>query len=131
MLTAQEEALYKRRSRCDARKRTGLPWLPSGTESAFQCWRVGFDPCVRLIPWRRKWQHTPVFLPGKSYGQRSLVGYSPWDCKESDTTEQLSPHTDIKSMYMSIPIVQFIPVCPFPLDIYTFVLYICVSISAL
>ena len=35
------------------------------------------DPCVRKIPWRRKWQPTPVFLPGKSYGQRSLVGYSP------------------------------------------------------
>ena len=38
---------------------------------------------------RRKWQPTPVLLPGKSHGQRSLVGYSPWDCKESDTTEQL------------------------------------------
>ena len=41
------------------------------------------------IPWRRKWQPTPVFLPGKSHGQRSLVGYSPWGCKESYTTEQL------------------------------------------
>ena len=40
--------------------------------------------------WRRKWQSTPVFLPGKSHGQRSLVGYSPWGCKESETTEQLS-----------------------------------------
>ena len=39
--------------------------------------------------WRRKWQPTPVFLPGKSHGQRSLVGYSPWGCKESDTTEWL------------------------------------------
>ena len=37
----------------------------------------GFDPCVRKIPWSRKWQPTPVFLPGKSHGQRSLVGYSP------------------------------------------------------
>ena len=37
-----------------------------------------------------KWQPTPVFLPGKSHGQRSLVGYSPWGCKESDTTEQLT-----------------------------------------
>ena len=36
-------------------------------------------------PWRRKWQSTPVLLPGKSQGQRSLVGYSPWGCKESDT----------------------------------------------
>ena len=39
--------------------------------------------------WRRKWQPTPVFLPGKSHGQRSLVGYSPWGHKESDMTEQL------------------------------------------
>ena len=40
------------------------------------------------IPWRKKWQPTPVFLPGEFHGQRSLVGYSPWGCKESDTTEQ-------------------------------------------
>ena len=40
-------------------------------------------------PWRRKWQPTPVLLPGKSHGWRSLVGYSPWCCKESDTTERL------------------------------------------
>ena len=38
------------------------------------------------ISWRRKWQSTPVFLPGKSHGQRSLVGYSSWDHNESDTT---------------------------------------------
>ena len=44
-------------------------------------------------PWRRKWQPTPVFLPGKSHGQRSLAGYSPWCCRESDTTEQPSMHT--------------------------------------
>ena len=41
------------------------------------------------IPWRRKWQPTPVLLPGKFYGQRSLVGYSSWGHKESDTTERL------------------------------------------
>ena len=39
--------------------------------------------------WRRKWQHTPVFLPGESHGWRRLVGYSPWSLKESDTTERL------------------------------------------
>ena len=44
------------------------------------------------MPWRRKWQPTPVLLPGKSQGQRSLVGYSPWDRKESDTTEWLHFH---------------------------------------
>ena len=47
----------------------------------------GFDPWVRKIPWRRKWQPTPVFLPGKSHRQRSLAGYSPWGPKESDTSE--------------------------------------------
>ena len=40
-----------------------------------------FDPWVGKIPWRRKWTPTPVFLPGKSHGQRSLVGYSPWGHK--------------------------------------------------
>ena len=53
--------------------------------------RPGFDLWVRKIPWRRKWLHTPVFLPGESHGQRSLVGYSPWDCKKLDTTEGLTP----------------------------------------
>ena len=42
------------------------------------------------IPWRRVWQSTPIFLPGKFHGQRSLVGYSPWGHEELDTTEQLS-----------------------------------------
>ena len=44
---------------------------------------------LRKIPWRRKWQPTPVLLPGESHGGRSLVGYSPWGHKESNTTEQL------------------------------------------
>ena len=46
-----------------------------------------FNPGMGRIPWRRKWQPTPVFLPGESHRQRSLAGYSPWSCKESDTTE--------------------------------------------
>ena len=47
------------------------------------------DPCS--IPGsEREWLPTPVFLPGEFHGQRSLVGYSPWGCKESDTTEQLT-----------------------------------------
>ena len=46
--------------------------------------KYSFDPWVGKIPWRRKWQPTPEFLPGKSHGQRSLVDYSPWGCKESD-----------------------------------------------
>ena len=55
-----------------------------------QCRRCGFNPWVRKIPWRRKWQPTPVFLPGESHGQRSLAGYSLWGWKESDMTEQNS-----------------------------------------
>ena len=43
-----------------------------------------FDALVGKIPWRRKWQPTPVFLPRKSRGQRGLVGYSPWGCREPD-----------------------------------------------
>ena len=55
----------------------GLPWWLSGRESTCQCRRHGFNPWVRKIPWRRKWQSTPVFLTGKSHGQRNLVSYSP------------------------------------------------------
>ena len=60
---------------------SGLPWWLSGKESACQCRRHEFNPWVGKIPWRKNWQPTPVFLPGKSHGQRSLVGYSPWGCK--------------------------------------------------
>ena len=52
--------------------------------------RRGFDSWIRKIPWKRKWPHAPVFLPGESHGQRSLAGYSPWGLKELDTTEGLS-----------------------------------------
>ena len=55
----------------------GLPWWLSRKEPACQCRRHGFDPQVGMISWERKWQPTPVFLPGKSHGQRSLAGYSP------------------------------------------------------
>ena len=66
--------------------------FPGGSDSRLHlhCRRPGFDPWVGKIPWRRKWQLTPVFFPGESHGQRSLVGYSPWGHKESDTTEQLT-----------------------------------------
>ena len=59
----------------------GLPMWLSGKESTCQWRGPGFDPWVRKIPWRSKWQPTPVFLPGKSRGQRSLAGYSPWGWK--------------------------------------------------
>ena len=62
----------------------------SGKESACQSRKCRFDPWVWKIPWNRKWLPTPVFLPGKFHGQKSLVGYSSWGHKESDMTEQLS-----------------------------------------
>ena len=52
----------------------------------------GSIPGAGKIPWRRKWQPTPVFLPGESNGWRSLVGYNPWGHKESDRTEWLHFH---------------------------------------
>ena len=51
-----------------------------------------FNPWMGKISWGRKWQPTPVFLPGKSYGCRSLTGYSPWVCKELDMAKQLHFH---------------------------------------
>ena len=66
----------------------GLPWWLRGKESACQCRRHSSIPGLGR-PWRRKWQPTPVFLPGKSHGQRSLAGYKPWGCKVSAMTWQL------------------------------------------
>ena len=54
-----------------------------GKNSAICLW-PGFDPQVRKILWRRKWQPTPVFLTGKFHGQKSLAGCSPWGCRDSD-----------------------------------------------
>ena len=48
-----------------------------------------FDPWVKEVPWKRTWQPTPVFLPGKSHGHRSLAGYSPWGHKELDMAEAM------------------------------------------
>ena len=86
-----------------AQSQTWLKWLSSsrfvcesfphgasGKEPACQYRRqkrCGYDPWVWTIPWRRKWQPTPVFLPGKFHGQKRLMGYSPLGPKESDTTE--------------------------------------------
>ena len=81
----------------DSKDATAI-WLPrwlSGKESACQCSgckRCRFYPWVRKIPWRKKQQPTSVFLLGKSHGQRSLVGCSPWGREESDTTERLHFH---------------------------------------
>ena len=70
-----------------------IPWMegPGGLQS-MRSLGVGHDweTSLSLFPfmhWRRKWQPTPVFLPGESQGQGSLVGCRPWGCTESDTTE--------------------------------------------
>ena len=65
----------------------GLPWCLN-KESA--CNAGDPDSGVQKVSWRRKWQPTPVFLPGESHEQRSLVGYSQWGCKELDPIEKLS-----------------------------------------
>ena len=71
-------------------KKYGLPSWLSQERNHLQCRRYkipGFSPWVGKTPWRKKRQPTPVFLPGKSHWQRNLAGYSPWGCKESDSTE--------------------------------------------
>ena len=76
----------KQRSFILSREQIGI----SGEEPTCQCRRCKrcrFNPWVQKMLWRRAWQATPVFSPGKSHGQRSLVGYSPLGCKESDMTE--------------------------------------------
>ena len=69
--------------------------FPGGSEvkaPACNAGDLGLIPGSGKIPWRRKWQPSPVFLPGESHGQRSLVGYSPQGHKESDMTERLHFH---------------------------------------
>ena len=68
----------------------GFLGFPGGSDSKESACKVGDSSLIHgsgKIPWRRKWQSTPVFLPGEFHRQRSLVGYSPQGCKESDTTE--------------------------------------------
>ena len=58
------------------------------------------EPWVQCLgqktPWSSKWISTPVFLPGKFHGHRSLAGYGPWGCKEQDTTERAHMHTPLE-----------------------------------
>ena len=77
----------------------GVPGWLGGKESSCQCRRyrrLGFDPWVGKIPWSRKWQPTPVFLPERSHGQRSLAGYGPWGHNKSWTRlKRLNSSTSI------------------------------------
>ena len=67
----------------------GFPEDTSAKESTSQYKRCGVSPWVCKIPWRRKWHPTPVFLPGYTHGQRRLLGFSPWGCKEQQRAEHL------------------------------------------
>ena len=79
-------------------------WL-SGKELACHCRRSKFDPWVGKISWRRAWQPTPVFLPGESHGQRSLVGYTIHGSrKELDTTEWWRTHSTLLFSSTQVPI---------------------------
>ena len=74
--------------------------------------RPRFDPWVGKILWRRKWHPTPVLLPGKFHGQRNLVDYSTWDCKESDTTEQLHLYNQKRNFWMEESESEVAQSCP-------------------
>ena len=92
------------RTQCRARRKRSAVALPWATwwlrwqRIHLQCRRHGLDPWVEKISWRRKWQPSPVFLPGDSHRQRSLAGYSPRGRKESDTTEQLSTSSTLQKL---------------------------------
>ena len=77
-----------------------LPWWLRWWRICLQCGRPGFDPWVGTIPWRRERQPTPVLLPGKPHGQRSLVGCSPRGHEESDMTERLPFPFPLASLYI-------------------------------
>ena len=66
------------------------------------------NPWVRKISWRREWQPTPAFLPGEFHEQRSLKGYSPQGCKESDTTEWLMLSLSVSNSVNVYVIIQII-----------------------
>ena len=72
-----------------------LPFKIIAGKNLPECRRPGFNPWVGNTPWRRAWQPTPVFSPGESHGQRSLMGYSPWGSKELDVTKQQQGKADI------------------------------------
>ena len=85
--TTKPECLVSKLTHAEKR----LPEWCSGKESACQCKRrrrCEFNPWVGKIPWSRKWQPTPVFLPGKFHAQRRLAGCRPWGRREPDTAEQ-------------------------------------------
>ena len=77
----------------NSRVREGIStafWQFRWQRTCLQCRKPGIDTLIRKIPWRRIWLATPLFLPGDFHGQMNLAVYSPWRCKESDTSDGLS-----------------------------------------
>ena len=81
--------------------------MAQGLRIFLQCKRPRFNPWVRKIPWIREWKSTLVCLTGKFHRQRSLVGYSPWGHKESDTTEWLTLFSHFSYLYLSYIYIYF------------------------
>ena len=98
---------------------------PGGSEVKVSAWNagdLGLIPGLGRSPGEGKWQPTPVLLPGESHGGRSLVGYSPWGRKESDTTEQL--HFTSLHIYMCVCVCLYLYLHPYlPLYNYIFLYF--------
>ena len=86
----------------------GLPWWFSGRDSDCQWRKLRFNPWVKEILWRNRWQPTLVFLPGKSSGPRSLAGYSPWGCKSQMLLCNQTTKTIFHNMYVPQLLYPFI-----------------------
>ena len=82
----------------DFQRSKGLPWQLSSKESACQCRRHALDPWIREIPWRRKWQPTPLFVHGEFHGQKGLVGYSPQGHKRAGQNLAAEQQQEVKSL---------------------------------
>ena len=95
---------------CVAKMIQGLPCWLSSKESVYQCRRHRFNPWVRKIPWRRKWQPTAVILPRKSHRHRSLAGYSLWGHKRVGHN-LVTKHTQQSQMVPKEPASVTWPVC--------------------
>ena len=95
-----------------------IPWMEEpGRLQSMGSLRVGHYWATSLwlftfMHWRREWQPTPVFLPGESQGQRSLVGCSPWGGKESDTTEQLTLSLSQDTVILWVRFHVLLSLCP-------------------
>ena len=92
-------------------QKTGTPRWLSGKEFACQCERCGFNPRVRKIPRRRKWQPTPVYLPGKSHGQRRLTGVGPLTvhgvAKELNMIQRLNNKHNLKIIESTLSLTPY------------------------